>query len=271
MSERFEHAALAYGHGTDNAWDEAVYLVLCCTGLSDTEQNLDVLVESDTQQRIQSLARRRVEERIPLAYLLRECRYMGLKFWIEAGGLIPRSPIGYLLHDGLAPWIPGTVRSVLDLCAGSGCLGIVAAHLWPQAKVTLVELSDSACAIATRNIALHGLADRVELVQADVNIWEPEEPADMVITNPPYVDAEHLQGLAEEYAYEPQEALQAGREGLDVIAPILERRRRLVAERGLVIGEVGASAPALVERFADLPFIWPELPGGGMGVFLLSE
>lgn len=183
---------------------------------------------------------------------------------------MPRSPIGYLLHDGLTPWLPSDVRSVIDLCAGSGCLGIVAAYRWPQARVTLVELSDQACMVARRNIALHGLKDRVEVVHADVKEWQPEQPADVVIGNPPYVDAEHLRELAQEYAHEPINALQAGQDGLDVIAPIIERRHGLVAEHGILIGEVGASEPALVDRFADLPFIWPDLPDGGVGVFVLA-
>jgi ribosomal protein L3 glutamine methyltransferase len=222
------------------------------------------------EERIQGLAQRRANERKPLAYLLGECRYMGLKFWIQEGVLVPRSPIGYLLHDGLTPWLPSDVRSVIDLCAGSGCLGIVAAYRWPEARVTLVELSEQACEVAQRNIALHDLGDRVEVVRADVKDWQPKRPADVVIANPPYVDAKNMRGLAQEFAHEPVDALQAGQDGLDVIAPIVERRHRLVAENGLLIGEVGASEPALVDRFKDLPFIWADLPDGGIGVFILS-
>jgi ribosomal protein L3 glutamine methyltransferase len=207
-----------------------------------------------------------------LAYILGSCRYMGFEFKLEPGVMVPRSPIGYLLFEGLEPWLPPKVARILDLCSGSGCLGIVAAHLFEHAQVTLVELDTQAAALARQNIQLHGLGDRVKVVQADVT--EPMAARgrfDLILANPPYVDALDMGTLPAEYQAEPHSGLAAGDDGLSVIGPILQQLPDLLNEGGLFVGEVGASARALAARYPALPFIWLDLPHGGEGVFALEE
>jgi ribosomal protein L3 glutamine methyltransferase len=271
VCRRFDRAGLSYGHGTDNAWDEAVALVLAVTGAADDESSLGLAVSADQRDACLQLAEQRVETRQPLAYLLGRCRYMGYDFKIRPGVIVPRSPIGYLLFEGLQPWLPASVQSVLDLCSGSGCLGIVAAHLFPDARVTLVELDPNAAALARENIALHGLGDRVELVEADVTHGlELRQRFDLILANPPYVDAADMRTLPAEFAAEPVAALAAGEDGLNIMAPILEQLAGWLSEGGLFIGEIGGSARALVARYPSLPFIWLDLPHGGEGVFALE-
>ncbi len=270
MSEQFERADLCFGHGTDNAWDEAVYLVLSCAELEDDEANLDRPLNEATLAHIESVAQRRIQERVPLVYLLKHCRYMGYKFSIGEGVIVPRSPIGYLLREGLAPWLPANVESIVDLCSGSGCLGIVAAYEFPSATITLVEMDPEALSLAQQNVAEHGLGSRIKIVAADATKWRPEVPADLVLANPPYVDASDMAHLPREFQAEPSFGLAAGSDGLDVMNPIIDARRDYVAETGLIVGEVGASAPALLRRYPNLPFIWPDLYAGGEGVFLLE-
>ena len=169
--QRFEHAPLSFGHGTDNAWDEAVYLVLSVTGYADDETSLQLPVASAEYQRVQQLTARRIEERAPLAHLLGECRFMGERFLVEPGVMIPRSPIGYLLGEPLHAWLGQNITKIVDLCAGVGCLGILAAQRYPQSHVTLVELDAQAASVARRNVALHNLGDRVQVVQGDACQW----------------------------------------------------------------------------------------------------
>ena len=270
LSERFERAELYFGHGTDNAWDEAVYLVLSCADLADDEASLEYELDEATLIQIEYVAKRRLEERLPLVYLLNHCRYMGRRFSIRAGVIVPRSPIGYLLEAGLSPWLPAEVSTIIDLCSGSGCLGITAAHEFTGANVTLVEIDPLALSVAEDNVRAHGLSARVDIVAADVTTWYPEFPADLVLVNPPYVDALDMAHLPKEFQAEPSFGLAAGTDGLDVIKPIIDMRNKYVSETGLLVGEVGASAAALLRQYPDLPFIWPELYAGGEGVFLLE-
>ena len=163
----FAEAELSYGHGTDNPWDEAVYLVLSCCQVDDDEASLELPVTDATTDTVRQLAQRRVTERLPMAYLLGRCAFMGLDFYVQPGVIIPRSPIGYLLGPGLTSWLPDPPKRVLDLCTGSGCLGILAALHYVEAEVTVIELDAAAVRVAKQNIALHDLAHRVELVQGD--------------------------------------------------------------------------------------------------------
>ncbi len=266
----FEAAGLSYGHGTDNPWDEAVALVLTITGMPDDTASLEASVPPAAEERIRQVANARVNDRQPLAYLLGECAYMGLRFEIRPGVVVPRSPIGYLLHEGLTPWLPPTVGRVLDLCSGSGCLGIVAAGLFTQADAILVELDPTAADLAERNVHLHGLADRVTVLRQDATALPPLEPFDLIMANPPYVDHADMQSLPEEYRAEPELGLAGGDDGLRVMLDIIAQLPDLLAPEGVFVGEVGNSAPALLRALPDMPFIWPDLPHGGEGVFVLE-
>ncbi len=275
VSAQFQSAGLTYGHGTDNPWDEAVALVLHVTGARDDAQDLGMKVRVPQVEQVLSLAGKRIADRIPLPYLLGRCTYMGLDFRVRPGVIVPRSPIGYLLSQPL-PWMPQEVNRVLDLCCGSGCLGIVAATIFPQARVTLVDNNEDALTLAEENVSLHQLHTRLDLVHADVTSGWPfntelnQQPYDLILANPPYVDAADMHSLPAEYRAEPATALAAGADGLDVLSAILNDLGHLMHSNSLFIGEVGASAPALLRRFPSLPFIWPDLEQGGEGVFLLE-
>ncbi len=266
---QFADAHLVYGHGTDNAWDEAVALVLAVTGMEDDVSALGLAVPAAASHEVRRLAQLRVQERQPLPYLLGRCKLAGVDFLIEPGVVVPRSPIAFLLRDGLQPWLAAPPARVLDLCAGSGCLGILAALEFENCTVQLAELDAQAAALARRNVALHGLADRVTVVQGD--LFEPVHgPFDLIVSNPPYVDAADMSSRPPEYRAEPDLGLAAGTDGLSVARRIIAEAHRFLTPHGLLVCEVGASAAALLRQYPRLPFIWPELSEGGEGVFLLE-
>ena len=269
ISEAFTISDIVYGHGTDNAWDEATYLVLTCANLPDDESSLGVTLDSVEVARIKDVAVRRINERVPLAHLLETCQYMGLTFAVKPGLVVPRSPIGFLI-DGLASWQSETPTQIYDFCSGTGCLGIVAAYHFPDAKVTLVDIDPLAVEVAKKNVRDHGLDQRVKVIQADVTKFVPNDPGDLILFNPPYVDELDMSTLPLEYQAEPIHGLAAGRKGLDILIPVIERSRELLSENGILVGEVGRSAPALSAQYPDIPFVWLDLPDGGEGVFLLE-
>ena len=270
--QRFDNAPLSYGHGTDNAWDEAVYLVLSVTGHADDEASLQLPVIPADLQHIHSIAGRRIDERAPLAHLLGECQFMGQRFFVEPGVMVPRSPIGYLLGEPLQDWLPQDITRIVDLCAGVGCLGILAAQRYPMSKVTLVELDSKAAALARKNVELHNLGERVEVIQGDACDWLGSETGqwDLILTNPPYVDAADMQALPEEYRHEPELGLAAGEDGLALVDAFLPELAARLKPNGVFLCEVGASAPAMQHKYPDLPIEWLELPEGGEGVFLMQ-
>ena len=269
--QRFDNAPLSYGHGTDNAWDEAVYLVLSVTGYADDEASLQLPVIPADLKHIHSIAGRRINERAPLAHLLGECQFMGQRFFVESGVMVPRSPIGYLLGEPLQDWLPQDITRIVDLCAGVGCLGILAAQRYPMSKVTLVELDSKAAALARKNVELHNLGERVEVIQGDACDWLGSETGqwDLILTNPPYVDAADMQTLPEEYRHEPELGLAAGEDGLALVDAFLPELAVRLKPHGVFLCEVGASALAMQHKYPDLPIEWLELPEGGEGVFLL--
>ena len=268
--QRFDDATLSYGHGTDNPWDEAVYLVLSVTGYADDEVSLGLCVTPDERELIKALADRRIDERSPLAHLLGECQFMGQRFFVEPGVMVPRSPIGYLLGEPLSAWVAPGITRIVDLCAGVGCLGILAAQRYPMSSVTLVELDPQAAALAIKNVALHNLDERVEVIQGDACQWLAGETGqwDLILTNPPYVDAADMQTLAEEYRHEPELGLAAGEDGLALVDAFLPELAARLKPNGIFLCEVGASAPAMQRKYPDLPIHWLELSEGGEGVFL---
>jgi ribosomal protein L3 glutamine methyltransferase len=270
LAARFSEAGLVYGHGTDNAWDEAVALVLGVTGLPDDRSVLDRPVSAAEQARVAELAVRRIEQRVPVAYLLGGCRFAGLEFLIEPGVVIPRSPIGALIQDHFAPWLARDPETIIDLCCGSGCLGIAAALAFPSARVDLIDIDPVALDVARRNVELHRLGHRVRVHPSD--LFEALSPGrwDLILSNPPYVDGTDMGSLPPEYRHEPVIGLAGGRDGLDVVVRLLDALPQRLASGGLFVCEVGGSAAALCRRFPRTPFVWPELPDGGEGVFLLS-
>lgn len=271
LAGRFAGAGLVYGHGTDSAWDEATALVLGVTGLPNDRRVLEVQPPGEQRERIESLARRRIRERVPLPYLLGEVDFAGFRFRVQPGVVIPRSPIGQLIRTRFEPWLLHPPATVADVCSGSGCIGIAIALTFPDARVDLIDVAAQAIELARENIALHALQDRVRVHRSDLFEQMPAGCWDLVVSNPPYVDQVDMRSLPPEYRYEPALGLEGGEDGLDLVARLLEALPARLCPEGLFICEVGGSAPALLRRFPQLPFVWPDLPEGGEGVFLLSR
>jgi ribosomal protein L3 glutamine methyltransferase len=272
-ASRFREAGLFYGHGTDNALDEALALVLHALHL-DHELPLDYLdarLTKPERAAVAKLLEQRYTTRKPAAYLTGHARFAGLEFKVTEDVLVPRSPIAELIEDGFAPWLdPDQVGSVLDLCTGSGCIGIACAYAFPEARVDLTDISPAALAVAGENIAAHDLEDRVEAIQADVWDGLPAGQYDLIVSNPPYVDAEDMANLPTEYQHEPALGLAAGDDGLDVVARILAGAADRINRGGILVVEVGRSAGHLMERYPGVPFLWLDFERGGAGVFLLT-
>ncbi|PXX91966.1 50S ribosomal protein L3 N(5)-glutamine methyltransferase [Marinobacter vulgaris] len=272
VSSRFADSPLFFGHGTDNVWDESVQLVMRSLHLP-LENNtvfLDARLTRDERQLIVDRMERRISERVPLAYLLGEAWFMGLPFHVDERVLVPRSPLGELIEGGLQPWLgQHPVGRVLDLCTGSGCIGIAAATVFDEAEVDLSDISPDALEVAEANIEYHDVGDRVRTVRSDV-FDGIEGRYDVILSNPPYVDAEDIADMPTEYSHEPELGLAAGGDGLDIAHRILAGAAKHLNPGGLLIVEVGNSWPALQEAYPDMPFTWLEFENGGDGVFLLT-
>ncbi|WP_119343767.1 50S ribosomal protein L3 N(5)-glutamine methyltransferase [Facilibium subflavum] len=272
-TSRFTEANLYYGHGTDSAWDEAVHLVLQAVylPLDIDERILDAKLTHVERQKIIKWVYRRVVDRVPLPYLTKAAYFAGMKFYVDQRVIIPRSPIGELIRNGFTPWINAQkIHRVLDLCTGSGCIGIGCAHIFDHAKVALSDISEEALEVAKRNIQLHEVEDRVSVVQSDLFENLGESKFDLIISNPPYVDAEDLSSMPAEYLKEPALALGSGEDGLDITRRILIQAPLYLTENGVLIVEVGNSQYALQEQFPGVPFTWLSFEDGGDGVFLLT-
>jgi len=266
---RFESADLFYGHGTDNAWDEAVALVWGVIGYTDDESVFDLEVNDSAAHSIGLLVERRIAERLPLPYLLGECFFAGYPFIVRPGVIIPRSPIAELIRNQFAPWIRRPPARVLDLCCGGGCIGIATALEFPEAEVVLVDIDEAALDLARENVAMHRLEQRVQVVRSDL-YTDVNGQFDLILTNPPYVDAADLRSMPAEYRHEPVLALDGGADGLVIVSRIIEGATRHLNPGGVLIGEVGGSASALSRLFPRTAFVWVELEWGGEGVFVLD-
>jgi ribosomal protein L3 glutamine methyltransferase len=268
----FERAQLSYGHGTENAWDEAAWLVLACLGISPQTENFDadIPVSPQQAQRIQELIERRVQTRKPLAYLLNSAWFCGLEFFVDERVIVPRSPIAELIGNDFAPWVKKPPQKILDLCTGSGCIAIACALQFPSAQVDATDISADALTVAAINAGRHAVEDRVRFYQADVFSGLPQRRYDLIVCNPPYVDADDMARLPPEYRQEPGLALAAGQDGLDIVRRLLREAGNFLAADGVIVCEVGNSEEALANAWPRIPFIWLEFEQGGSGVFVLT-
>jgi len=269
----FDEASLWFGHGSDNAFDEAAELVFFAAGLhhEDAPEIYAQLLAPVQQEAIRRLFERRVRERMPAAYLTQRMWFAGHEFHVDERVLVPRSPIAELIEAGFEPWIPAArIRRLLDIGTGSGCIAIAAALALPQVQVDAADISEDALAVARMNIERHGVGERVRAVASDVFGALAGERYDVIVSNPPYVGDEEMRGLPSEYHREPVGGLHAGRDGLDVVRRILQDAASHLHPGGLLIVEVGNSEQALMQAYPRVPFIWLEFERGGGGVFLLT-
>ncbi len=275
-ARRMEAAGLAYGHGTDNAVDEAAWLVFSVLGLAHDEADVERVLTPEEVARCEALLERRIRERRPLAYLLQEAWFAGLRFHVDERVLVPRSPIAELIERRFRPWVdPQRIRRALDLGTGSGCIAVALARAFHEAAVDALDISSEALAVAEVNVRRHAVGDRVRLIRSDhfeaLAAPAGRERYDLIVSNPPYVAEQELAGLAPEYRHEPALGLAAGASGLDSVLAILHDAADFMAHDGTLVVEVGASDEALAARLPDVPFVWLEFERGGSGVFLLTR
>jgi ribosomal protein L3 glutamine methyltransferase len=272
-SETLSGSDVFFGHGTDNAWDESVQLVLSVADLplDSDDVVLPHPLDSAAFARLQALLRARMDQHTPLPYLLGKAWFAGLEFICDERAIIPRSPLAELIVNEFQPWYSGPApRRILDLCCGGGCIGLAVAHYFPEVLVDLADIDPAALALARENTQAMGLADRVNIIESDVFSALGEVRYDLILSNPPYVDARDLAELPAEFRHEPELALGSGPDGLDLTRRILRDGRRFLADSGLLVVEVGNSWAALEEAYPQVPFTWLEFEHGGHGVFVLS-
>lgn len=272
---RFNEAELYFGHGSDNAYDEAVYLILHTLHLplEQLEPFLDARLTTTEVQSVLAMLQCRVVERLPAAYLTKEAWLGEHRFYVDERVIVPRAFIAELLRDQLTPWITDAdaVTSVLDMCTGSGCLAILAALTFQQAKVDAVDLSTDALAVAAINVSAYDLDDQIELIVSDLFEGMHGSMYDLILSNPPYVDAESVTALPQEYLHEPALALGSGEDGLDATRRILEQARKHLNPNGMLIVEIGHNRGVLEAAYPHLPFTWLETSAGDQHVFLLHR
>jgi ribosomal protein L3 glutamine methyltransferase len=271
----FNEAKLSFGHGSASAYDEAAYLILHTLHLPLDTLNpfLDARLIAEEKNALLALLKQRVDNRIPVAYLTHEAWLGDFRFYVDERVIVPRSFIAELIREQFAPWIADTkiVADVLDLCTGSGCLAILAAHAFPDAVVDAVDISPDALEVAQRNVADYGLEERINIIKSDLFSNLTGKQYDVIISNPPYVDAPSMTALPPEYRHEPQLALGSGADGLDATREILERAAGHLKPNGLLVVEIGHNRPTLETAYPNLPFIWLEVSAGDEFVFMLRR
>ena len=273
-ARRLELARLAYGHGTDNALDEAAALLFHALELDheDAPEIYARIVTPAERRRIDRLIERRIRERRPAAYLMGRMWFAGLEFQVDERVLVPRSPIAELIVGGFRPWIePRRVRRVLDIGTGSGCIAVACAYAFPRARIDATDISTAALAVARANVRRHRLAGRVSAIRADLFGPLGRRRYDIIVSNPPYVGTREFRALPAEYRHEPRIALQSGSDGLEAVARILSQAGRYLKPGGILVVEVGNTQAALEKAYPNVPFLWLDFERGGGGVFLLTQ
>ncbi|MDO8350045.1 MAG: 50S ribosomal protein L3 N(5)-glutamine methyltransferase [Gallionella sp.] len=272
---RFYQAKLFFGHGSSEAYDEAVYLILHTLHLPiDTlAPFLDAQLTDSELGEVLNIIQRRVEQRIPAAYLTHEAFLGEYRFYVDERVIVPRSFISELLRSQLSPWItePEAITRVLDLCTGSGCLAILCADAFPNAQIDAVDLSPDALAVAARNVNDYQLATRINLIESDLFAQLTGRQYDLIISNPPYVDAESVAALPAEYLHEPKLSLGSGSDGLDATRAILEHAAGHLTDNGILIVEIGHNCDVLEAAYPKLPFTWLDVAAGDQFVFMLHR
>lgn len=269
----FEAASLYYGHGTDNALDESA--VLAFFALNETpdysDERLDQSLTTDSITVVNELFQKRVTTRQPAAYLTHEAWFAGLPFFVNENVLVPRSPFAELIEEQFQPWVvPEKINQILDLCTGSGCIAIACAYAFPNAGVDAADISKAAIEVAEKNKLKHKLESRLNIIESNLFSNLQGRLYDLIVSNPPYVDAEDMANLPDEYRHEPELGLAAGENGLELVIPMLRDAKYHLNPNGVIIVEVGNSEQALVELFPDIPFMWLDFEFGGEGVFMLD-
>lgn len=276
LCSRFEQADLYYGHGTDNPWDEAVYLVFTVLDIAFEQEEADTraiearaISETELQQLL-ALAEQRIQQRVPMAYLVKQAWFAGLPFYVDERVLIPRSPIAELILHQYEPLISTPPARVLDLCTGSGCIGLATALAFPGAQVDLADISADALNVARINISRLGVESRVNALESDL-FQGLHGTYDLIVSNPPYVSADEVAALPAEYQHEPELGLLSDDEGLAIPLRILREAPAYLSEQGMLIVELGYSWELLADRYPDLPVLWLDFDSGGEGVFAISR
>ncbi len=272
---RFYQAELFFGHGISDAYDEAAYLILHTLHLplDRLEPFLDARLTNSERAEVLTIIQRRVQERVPAAYLTNEAFLGEFSFYVDERVIVPRSFIAELLRTQLSPWIaePEAIGNILDMCTGSGCLAILAADAFPRSQVDAVDLSADALAVAQHNVTDYELQDRVQLIQSDLFAQLGGKKYDLIISNPPYVDAPSVAALPQEYLHEPALALGSGDDGLDATRSILKHAEKHLTDNGILVVEIGHNRDALEAAYPNLPFTWLDVTAGDQFVFMLHR
>lgn len=272
-ASEFARAGLYFGHGTDNALDEAFQLVLHALHLRYDlpPAYAEARLTASEREAVLDLLRQRIDTRKPAPYLTGEALFCGLPYAVDERVLVPRSPIGELIEAGYEPWLPGPPARVLDLCTGSACIAVASALALPGAVVDAVDIDAGALEVARRNIERHRVGDRVEAIESDLFGGLDGRVYDLIVSNPPYVPTAEWQALSPEYRHEPRLALDAGDDGMDIVTRILAAAPQHLDENGVLICEIGGSQAEFDARFPDFPAMWPEFEHGGDGVFVIGR
>ncbi|MBT3205263.1 MAG: 50S ribosomal protein L3 N(5)-glutamine methyltransferase [Gammaproteobacteria bacterium] len=272
-SSEFYRHNLTFGHGFSRALDESVYLVLHALALPFDwpESYFDTRLTETEREKVLNLLMKRIYSRKPSAYLTNEAWFCGLPFYVDERVLVPRSPIAELINNHFEPWLDATrVDNILDLCTGSGCIAIACQYAFPAAQVSASDLSADAIEVATRNRQKHGFEQTLSLYESDLFEKIPTRKFDLIVSNPPYVDAQDMADLTDEFKAEPEMGLAAGDDGLEIVDRMLSNAADYLTDHGLLVVEVGNSQMAMMEKYQHLPLSWIEFENGGSGVFCIT-